>query len=71
MTIVDGDLMTPPDAARALGVSRAMMDKLCVKKRLPVFKTVGGIRLMWARDVEALRVARAKAKRQRKARSRP
>jgi excisionase family DNA binding protein len=60
MKLRDGDLMTPSDAGKVLGVTRGMVLKLVLAGRVPSVRTVGGVRLLWARDVAALAKARAK-----------
>jgi excisionase family DNA binding protein len=52
------DLLTPNDAARLLGVSADTVRNLSDAGKLPTLRTVGGRRLFYRRDVEALRKAR-------------
>jgi excisionase family DNA binding protein len=64
----DGDLMTTGDTAKVLGLSAAMVAKLDSQGHLRALRTVGGFRLFWKRDVDALAVKRAKAKKAKAAR---
>jgi len=63
IVLKDGDLMTPADAAKVLGLSPEMITKLANQGRLESVRTVGGYRLFWATDVRKLRAQRRKAPR--------
>jgi excisionase family DNA binding protein len=62
VNLEDGALMTCGDAAKVLGVTGTMVQKLDELGRLKAIRTRGGYRLFWAEDVEALAAERAKAK---------
>lgn len=60
MNLKNGELMSSGDAARALGISIAMVGKIEDKGQLSSVKTVGGFRLYWTKEVQALVKERVK-----------
>jgi DNA-binding transcriptional MerR regulator len=60
MELKDGELMTRGDAAKTLGVSSVRIPQLEQEGKLKSIRTVGGFRVFWAKDVEALALIRAK-----------
>lgn len=53
-----GDLLTVPQAARRLGVTRQRVDALIKNGRVPVAEWRGPVRYLRAADLEAVRVRR-------------
>ena len=65
MQLRDGDLLSNGDAAKQLGLSTSMVNKLAVAGRLKAIRTRGGFKLFLASDIEALAAARSKTKKAR------
>ena len=60
MNLKNGELMSSGDAAKMLGVSIPMVGNLEKQGKLFSVRTVGGFRLFWAKDVQALAKERVK-----------